>query len=89
MSAIVPITDRRFVRLKAKHKRKVAMSRTLDRRPNAPLWWLRLCLLIKDMRCSTSGSTVTGPVEATDAQPQDHDGGQQRAEADAPAAPSA
>jgi hypothetical protein len=70
MEAIVPITERRFLRLKAKHKRKVAISRLLDRRPHAPVWWLRICLMLKDLRCGDRAPSSRGPAEAQDVQRQ-------------------
>jgi hypothetical protein len=42
MAAIVPVPDRKFVRLKAKHLRKVEVSRLLDTRPGVPVLVLQL-----------------------------------------------
>jgi hypothetical protein len=41
MAAVVPIPERAFVKLKAKHRRKVAVSKLLDERPGAPMVLLR------------------------------------------------
>ena len=52
MSELPPIPDTQFGPLKAKHKRKLAMSEMLDAHPTAPLWLLKakLSLLgIKDV----------------------------------------
>lgn len=45
MAAIVEIPDRKFNGLKAKHLRKVEISRRLSNRPGARIWWLRYELL--------------------------------------------
>ncbi|MDX6608228.1 MAG: hypothetical protein QOF85_153 [Solirubrobacterales bacterium] len=40
-SAVVEIPNSSFNRLKAEHRRKVAISRRIDEAPGAPLWLLR------------------------------------------------
>jgi hypothetical protein len=51
MEAIVPISEKRFLTVKSRHRRKVAVSRMIGARPGAPVWWLRLCLMLQDSRC--------------------------------------
>lgn len=43
-SSLPPIPERVFLSLKARHLRKVALSRMVDRNPFVPLWWARLKL---------------------------------------------
>lgn len=50
MSELVPIPECEFLRLKARHVRKVAISRALDVRPGAPLWLLHLELKFAALR---------------------------------------
>lgn len=67
MEAVVPIPENRFLKLKSRHRRKVAVSRMIDRRPGAPVWWLRLCLMLQDSRCTDrSRSRSEGPSEPSD-----------------------
>lgn len=42
LSQMVPIPEREFLKLKARHVRKIAVSRALDDRPGAPVWLLHL-----------------------------------------------
>lgn len=48
MSELTPIPDADFVKLKAKHKQKVEISRLLDEHPSAPVWLLRWKLRFRD-----------------------------------------
>jgi hypothetical protein len=50
MNAIVPVPDSSFLKLKAKHKRKIAISQMLDTEPGVPIWLLRLRLMWRDSR---------------------------------------
>jgi hypothetical protein len=50
MAAISPIPDRAFNELKARHLRKVEISRRLDSRPGARPWLLRLQLFFEGLR---------------------------------------
>lgn len=45
MAAVPPIPDREFPALKAKHSRKVALSRLVDEHPGAPVLYLRSIVL--------------------------------------------
>lgn len=70
MESIVAVPDRRFLALKARHKRKVAISRLLDTRPGTPVWWLRLTLLADGLGNRTRrDATRTGSTEADDDRP--------------------
>ncbi len=67
MEAIVPIPEKRFLKLKSRHRRKVAVSRMIGARPGAPVWWLRLCLMLQDTRCDErTSSRSDGPSEPGD-----------------------
>jgi len=50
LGQLVPIPEREFLKLKARHVRKVAISRELDGRPGAPVWLLHLELLWAGVR---------------------------------------
>jgi hypothetical protein len=65
MEAIVAVPEGRFLALKARHKRKVAISRLLDTRPGTPVPWLRLTLLVDGLRNRSPGKA--GRAGATDA----------------------
>jgi hypothetical protein len=69
MNAIVPIPDRHFLGLKAKHKRKIAVSQMLDTEPGAPIWLLRLRLLRRDGKLGSrtkASSKLPETAEAAD-----------------------
>ena len=66
MNAITAIPDRQFLALKAKHKRKIAISQMLDRDPGAPIALLRLRLLLRDTQSSPLGVVPELP-ETTEA----------------------
>ena len=44
----IPIKDARFLKLKQKHLLKVEISKILDQRPAAWVWWLRVSLWWRD-----------------------------------------
>jgi hypothetical protein len=48
MSELPSIPEMEFVKLKAKHKQKVEISRLLDEYPSAPIWLLRWKLRFRD-----------------------------------------
>jgi hypothetical protein len=49
MEGLPRIPDRKFLSLKAYHQRKVELSRMSDRSVGAPLFWLRLRLLVRGL----------------------------------------
>jgi hypothetical protein len=49
MAGLVPIPERLFLKLKAKHLRKVEISKLLDRHAGAPLMYLRARVVIKGL----------------------------------------
>jgi hypothetical protein len=51
----VPIPEGVFVKLKARHLRKVQLSRMLDSNPGCPAWVLRLVLLWVSLRRALGG----------------------------------
>lgn len=65
MNAITPIPDHSFLRLKAKHKRKIAVSQMLDTQPGAPIWLLRLRLMLKDARRKLEAAAPAKELPAT------------------------
>lgn len=85
MEAIVPIPENRFLKVKSRHRRKVGISRMIDVRPGAPIWWLRLCLLLQDSRCGErTTSRSAGPSESRDV-PQEPGAAAVAEKADSPA----
>lgn len=58
MQRIPAVPDKRFAALKAYHLRKVALSRSLDSAPFAPLWLHRWRLMVRD-----SNRVVVGEEE--------------------------
>ena len=50
LSDLVPIPDGQFIKLKARHARKVGLSKALGRFPASPLWVIRLRLALRDIR---------------------------------------
>ncbi|OKO69149.1 hypothetical protein AC629_41545 [Bradyrhizobium sp. NAS80.1] len=42
------VPEKDFLRLKRKHKMKVALSKLLDERPGSALWLTRIKLMIRD-----------------------------------------
>lgn len=50
LAILPPIPDRHFNRLKAVHKRKIELSKAVDKYPNLPLWLLRAKLVVAQMR---------------------------------------
>jgi hypothetical protein len=67
MNAIVPIPDRHFLALKAKHKRKIAVSQMLDTEPGAPIWLLRLRLLRRDGKLGSRTNASAKLAETSEA----------------------
>lgn len=49
-SLTVLIPDAEFLRLKRKHLLKIAVSKLLDKRPGAFAWYLRLTIILRDIR---------------------------------------
>jgi len=49
MAALLAIPNSQFLGLKAKHHRKIAISRLIDRHPGAPLPYLRLLAMLRGM----------------------------------------
>jgi hypothetical protein len=47
-SSAPKISDSQFLKGKQKHKRKIALSKTLDKDFHQPLWWIRLKLIFKN-----------------------------------------
>jgi len=85
MEAIVPIPEKRFLKLKSRHRRKVAVSRMIGARPGAPILWLRLCLLLQDSKCGErKTSRSAGPSEPGDV-PRDPEAAAAAEETDPPA----
>ncbi len=50
MADVVEIPEDEFLPLKAKHHRKVAVSRLIDKHPGAPLPYLRLLAMVRGLR---------------------------------------
>lgn len=50
MAVCVPIPESAFLPLKAKHLRKIALSKAIDSHPNVPVWVLRLRLAWSDSK---------------------------------------
>ncbi len=50
MDSVARIPERQFLRVKAKHKRKVAISKLISSHPGAPLPYLRLLVYVKGLR---------------------------------------
>jgi hypothetical protein len=50
MADVVEIPENKFLPLKAKHHRKVAVSRLIDKHPGAPLPYLRLVAMVRGLR---------------------------------------
>ncbi len=50
MNNVAAIPEKSFVRLKARHLRKVEISKMSDVAPGSPLWTLRLILLFRSIR---------------------------------------
>jgi hypothetical protein len=67
MSQFQPIPDAAFIKLKAKHREKIKVSRLLDQYPSAPLWVMRLKLRAADT-CSLIRSCGTSRGENHDAE---------------------
>jgi hypothetical protein len=63
MNSIERIPNRHFVRLKAEHLRKVALSKALDKTPNASLKLLRLTLWRQDNRRLLGGESRKDPAK--------------------------
>lgn len=68
MADVVEIPDDEFLPLKAKHHRKVAVSRLIDKHPGAPLPYLRLLAIVRGLRehpeADKSKQKPDEPVEA-------------------------
>ncbi|MDE2716883.1 MAG: hypothetical protein OXI33_07695 [Chloroflexota bacterium] len=47
MERLIPIPDRQFNRLKARHRFKQFLSQATDENPRAPVWFLRVVLRVK------------------------------------------
>lgn len=64
MNAVAEIPERQFLAMKAKHHRKVAVSKLIDLHPGAPVPFLRLLAVWRGLRERTpSGESVTESVE--------------------------
>jgi hypothetical protein len=63
MAAIVPLPDRKFTRLKAKHLRKVEVSRILDTHPGTPVLVLQLIVLWRGLRPRDRSDSRSTPPE--------------------------
>jgi hypothetical protein len=50
MGEVSPIPDRKFLALKAKHQRKIAVSRLIDSHKGAPVMYLRVVAVIQGIR---------------------------------------
>jgi hypothetical protein len=50
MEQLPPIPDKRFLSVKAKHKRKVRASKLLDKHAGAPVWYVRLLAMWQGVR---------------------------------------
>ena len=57
MTEVIPIPDRKFLKLKAKHQRKIAVSKLIDSHRGAPVMYLRVLAIIQGVR---GDDTVTG-----------------------------
>lgn len=60
MSDLIPIPDAEFVKLKAKHKQKVEISRLLDNYPSIPIWLLRWKLRLRDLHAMVKENAKKG-----------------------------
>jgi hypothetical protein len=49
-NAIAPIPDADFLPLKSRHLRKIALSKMLDEAPGAPIWLLRVRIVLSSIR---------------------------------------
>lgn len=58
-SMSAPIPESRFLQLKQKHLKKVALSKLLDERPSAPIWLMKIQLLIRDSRVDANSRGKT------------------------------
>jgi hypothetical protein len=58
MSELPPVPDAQFAALKAKHKKKLALSDLLDSHPTAPLWILRMRLTFSGIKRALTSSKV-------------------------------
>jgi hypothetical protein len=67
MAAVAPIPDRKFVAMKAKHHRKVAISKLIDTHVGAPVMYLRLLAVFRGLRASntrdSSGRSSADSIE--------------------------
>jgi hypothetical protein len=71
MADVIEIPERQFLRLKAKHNRKVAVSRLIDSHPGGPLWYLRLLAMLHGLRRQdASGKAKQSPDEPVEAPPR-------------------
>jgi hypothetical protein len=67
MSELPSIPEVEFVKLKAKHKQKVEISRLLDEHPSAPIWLLRWKLRFRDALSTVhKGEKGTGNDSASE-----------------------
>lgn len=65
MQNVAVIPESSFLSLKAKHRRKVALSRAIDDSPGAPLTYVRLLTYWRGMRPRAPKSGGTEPIEET------------------------
>lgn len=63
MTTIEPIPDRQFNSLKARHYRKVALSRLITERPGAPLGYLWVLSMVHRVRADKDAKPASGSSE--------------------------
>lgn len=63
MENVAVIPESTFLALKAKHLRKVAVSRLIDDHPGAPLAFVRLVAMWRGLRCRSKVGDSQAPIE--------------------------
>ena len=67
MATIIAIPEGQFLAMKAKHHRKVVVSKLIDTHPAAPVPYLRMLAIIRGLRTDKSARVMTGdhdePIE--------------------------
>lgn len=69
MARITAIPERKFLSMKAKHQRKVAVSKLIDSHRGAPVMYLRLLAILQGMRGGASDASKAKPDESVEAPP--------------------